>query len=227
MAVDAGSLVFPLPRPAALERTAPQPFAFTIAHAANRLAAGGTAVACLVTARLRGRFIAPRPVTERDRQKNFCCVTTHRCKFWLRRRLRRSCAAPTARPLGLGVLGLDRFILAPPGLPPRRLPAPHQPQAFRVLAITLVPAPRLVLSSTSLAQTNPQSWSSRTSAVWFMMMAAHGSLLSQGLARRECTERSLRALIENREAGSRPPVYGQNARRVKETKRTKQRRKQF
>jgi hypothetical protein len=40
--------------------------------------------------------------------------------------LRRSCDPLTARPLGLGVLGFDRFILPPFRLPLRRLPAPDQ-----------------------------------------------------------------------------------------------------
>ena len=137
---------------AALESAAVPPLAFTIEHPANRLTAGGAAVACLVAARLRGRFMAPWPVAQRSRRKNFCCVTTRRRNFRRLRWLRRRCGTLTAHAFGLGVLGFGRLVLAPLGLPLRRLPAPHQPQAFGILAVMLVPTPRLVLASTAFAQ---------------------------------------------------------------------------
>ena|SRR5580692_12489406 len=95
-------------------------------------------------------------MTERIRQKNFCCVTTRRRNFGLRRRLWRSGGAPTARPLRLGVLSFDGVVLAPFGLPLGRLPAPHQAPAFGVLAVTLIPTPRRVLVLTAFAQANPR-----------------------------------------------------------------------
>src|ERR1022692_3497839 len=70
------------------------------------------------------------------------------------------------------------------GLPPRRLPAPHQTQAFGVLAVMLVPTPRLVLASTAFAQADSRPWSSATT-VWLIMTTAHGSPFSQGTARGE------------------------------------------
>ena len=65
--------------------------------------------------------------------------------------MRRRGGALTARPLGLGVLGFDGFILAPLGLPFGRLPATDRAQAFGVLAVTLVPAPWQILLATAFA----------------------------------------------------------------------------
>jgi len=130
--------------------------------------------------------MAPRPVAQRSRRKNFCCVTT-RCRnfrdLWS---LGRRCDALAARTLCLSMLGFGRLVLAPFGLPPRCLPAPQQTQAFGLLAVTLVRAPRLVLASTAFAQANPRPRSSRTgmaAAFGIMIMEAHGSAISQGTAR--------------------------------------------
>ena len=102
----AGGLVLLLACAAALESAAAQPLAFTIQHPANGLTAGGAAVACLVAARLQGRFMAPRPVAQGSRRKNFCCVTTRRRNFrrlrWLwRRRWRADGARVRPRHAGL------------------------------------------------------------------------------------------------------------------------------
>ena len=114
--------------------------------------------------------------------KHFCCVTTRCRNFDRLGRLRLRCGTLTAQPLGLGVLDFDRFILPPPSLPLGRLPAPHQAQAFGILAIALVPAPRLVLLSTPFAQANPQPRSAAI-PISLIMTLAHGSVLSQGTAR--------------------------------------------
>jgi hypothetical protein len=209
----AGSLVLPVACAAALERATPQPLAFAIEHPANRLTAGGAAVAGVVTARLQRRFMAPRPVAQRSRRKNFCCVTTRRRTFWLVQWLRRRWDTPTARPLCLGVLGFDRLVLAPSGLPPRRLPTPDQTQAVGVLAVTLAPTPRLVAAATAFAQADPRPRSSRTAtlvAVWLIMTAAHGSAFSQGSAR---GERAIVLLgrLSKPEADGHPPVYTSRA----------------
>jgi hypothetical protein len=130
--------------------------------------------------------MAPRPVAQGSRRKNFCCVTTRRRNLRDLWSLGRRCGALTARTLCLGMLGFDRIVLTPFGLPPRRLPAPQQTQAFGLLAVTLVRAPRLVLASTAFAQANPRPRSSRTgraAAFWIMIMVAHGSAISQGTAR--------------------------------------------
>src|SRR5215213_3902414 len=82
------------------------------------------------------------------------------------------------------MLGFGGLVLTPLGLPLRRLPTPHQPQAFRILAVMLIPTPRLVLASTTFAQADARPWSSATT-VWLIMTTAHGSAFSQGTARGE------------------------------------------
>jgi hypothetical protein len=114
--------------------------------------------------------------------KNFCCVTTRRRNFDRLGRLRQRSGALTARTLSLGVLDFDRFILPPPDLPLRRLPATNLAQAFCILAIALIPAPRPVLLSTPFAQANPRPRSAVTT-IWLIMTLAHGSAFSQGTAR--------------------------------------------
>jgi hypothetical protein len=129
--------------------------------------------------RLQGRFMTPRPVAQRSRQQNCCCVTTRRRNVGVLRCLRRRRGALTARTLGLGVLRFGGIVLAASRLPPRRLPAADQPSAFRILAVTLVPAPRLILAATAFAQAEARPRSSRTgtaSVLWTTMTAAHGSV---------------------------------------------------
>lgn len=193
-----GVLLAAAPRPGVLvllractatsERATQLPLAFTIQHPANRLTTGGATVTRLATARLQRRFMAPWPLAQGHRRKSFCCVTTRRRNFgsiwWLGRR----CGTLTAHAFGLGVLGFDRLVLAPPGLPSCRLPAPDQTQAFGILAVMLVPTPRLVFAPTAFAQADPRPRSSRAgtaAAVWIIMTVAHGSAISQGTARGE------------------------------------------
>jgi hypothetical protein len=209
----ASGLVLPVAYAAALERAAPQPLAFAIEHPANRLTAGGAAVACLVATRLARWFMASGPVAQRSRRKNFCCVTTRRRNFGHLRWLRRGGGTLTARTLCLGMLGFSRIVLAPLGLPPRRLPAPNQTQAFGVLAVTLVPTLRLVAAAAAFAQANPRPRSSRTAttaAVSLIMTAAHGSAFSQGSAR---GERAIVLLgrLSKREADGHTTVYPSRA----------------
>ena len=180
----AGGLVLLRAGAAALESATALPLAFTIEHPANGLAAGGAAVACLATARLQGWFMTPGPVAQGSRRKNCCCVTTRRPnvrRLWLLWQRRGTLTAHSFR---LGVLGLGGLVLASLGLPLRRLPTPHQTQALGILAVPLVPTPRLVLASTAFAQADAHSRSSAT-AVWLIMTTAHGSVFSQGTARGE------------------------------------------
>src|SRR5258707_8162612 len=128
--------------------------------------------------------MAPRPVAHGSWRKNSCCVTTRRPNLRRLRRLWRRRDALTARTFGLGVLGFGRIVLPSFGLPLRRLPTPHQAQAFGILAVMLIPTPRLVLASTAFAQADTQPRSSAT-AVWLIMTTAHGSTFSQGTARGE------------------------------------------
>jgi hypothetical protein len=132
-------------------------------------------------------------------KKKFCCVTTRRRNLGGFRCLRRGFGALAAQTLGLRVLCFGCGIQAASGLPPRRLPAADLPLTFEVLAVTLVPTPRLVLLPTALAQAHPCSRSSRASAVparWITMTATHGSFgLPRGSPGRT-RSRSPRALMQ-------------------------------
>jgi len=83
-------------------------------------------------------------------------VTTRRRNFGFVGRSWQRGGALTARSLGLGVLGFGGIILASLGLPPRRLPAPDQSQAFGVLTVSLVPTLGRVLAPAALAQADPR-----------------------------------------------------------------------
>ena len=149
----------------------------------------------------RGSSSAPdcgstRPVvhsTPADRttksKKNFCCVTTRRRNIMTVRRLSRGLGSLAAHALSFGVLGLYLGVLTASGLPPRRLPAVNFALAFGILAVPLVPAPRLVLAPAPITQAEPRAWSSysgTTAVVWFTVVEAHGRVFSQGTAREEC-----------------------------------------
>jgi hypothetical protein len=88
-----------------------------------------------------------------EAKKRFCCVTTRELNLSVLNDLRLRLHSLAAFFLGLGVLGSDVSILATFELAGDRLPAPHLSQAFGILPITLVPAPRLILAPTSFAQT--------------------------------------------------------------------------
>ena len=122
--------------------------------------------------------MAPGPVAEGSRWKNFCCVTTRRCNVRFPERLWRRSGSLTAHSLCLGVLCFGGLVTATFGLSACRQPAPDQLQAFGVLAVTLIPTPGRVLASTAFAQANP--WSRPAAAVWLMMMTAHGSCVPKG-----------------------------------------------
>ena len=90
-----------------------------------------------------------------------------------------------------------------------RLPAADLPQAFRVLAVALVPASRLVLASASFAKASPRARSPRsgqTAVSVSTVEGAHGSGNSQGKARGECWSHSPRALSKL-EQDAYLPVY--------------------
>ena len=173
----AGGLVLALACAAASESATELPLAFAIHDPANGLTARPAAVACLAAAQLQNRLMAPRPVADgahRSWRNNFCCVTTRRLNLRRLRRLWRRTDALTAHAFGLGMLGFGGLVLAPLGLPLRRLPTPHQAQAFGILAIMLIPTPRLVLASTAFAQADARPRSSATT-FWLIMTTAHGS----------------------------------------------------
>ena len=116
-------------------------------------------------------------------KKIFGCVTTCRRNFWTLHGLRRRLRSLTARFFRLGMPGSGRGVLAMSGLPSRRLPAADLPLAMRVLAVALVPAPRLVLPPTPLAEANPRARSApsgRSAGLWRTLTDAHGRYHSQG-----------------------------------------------
>ena len=143
-----------------------------------------------------------------EMKKNFCCVTTRRRNFWPLIRLGRRLGSLAAHALSLCVPGFDLGGLAPFGLPPSRLPTANLPQAFRILAIVLVPTPWLVLPPAAFAQTEPRaraSHSGTAAALWFIVEGAHGSCFSQGIARGECAN-ILFGRLTKHEPDSRSPV---------------------
>jgi hypothetical protein len=105
---------------------------------------------------VRSRGVHDNPADRtRELKKNFCCVTTRRRNLWVFNSLGRTLGLLTALALGLGVPGFSLVSLAVFGLPPGRLPAADLPPAFRLLAVSLVPASRLVLAAAPFAHAAP------------------------------------------------------------------------
>ncbi len=115
----------------------------------------------------------------RERKKNFCCVTTRRCNLWALTSLGRGLGPLAACALCLGVPGFGVGVPAMFSLPPRRLPAADLPQAFRLLAVALVPTPRLVLPPAPFAKAVPRARSARSglgAVLSLNVVGAHGRL---------------------------------------------------
>jgi hypothetical protein len=112
-------------------------------------------------------------------KKSFCRVTTRRRKFWALSGLGRGLGPLAARALCLGVLGFGVGVLATFSLPQRRQPAADLPLAFRVLAVALVPTPRVVLASAPFVQAVPRARTAPSglgTALSFNVVVAHGRL---------------------------------------------------
>jgi hypothetical protein len=125
----------------------------------------------------------------RGEEKIFCCVTTPGRNFRVFNSLGHCFGAVAALLLGVGMLVFDASVLTTFRLAASRLPAADLPPAFRVLAVALVPAPRLVLASASFAQADPWARSPCSGQATLSMSnvkGAHGSGNSQGKARGEC-----------------------------------------
>jgi hypothetical protein len=122
-------------------------------------------------------------------KKSFCCVTTRWRNFWLCSGLRSGLHSLAAHSLRLRVPGLSVGMLTGSGLPLCRLPAADLRSAFRILAVALVPSPRMVGTSTTFAQADPWARSAPSGpTVMFSrtLTSAHGRCFSQGKARGEC-----------------------------------------
>jgi hypothetical protein len=113
----------------------------------------------------------------REGKKSFCCVTTRRRNLQLLNGLGHSLGPLTALALCLGVPSFGVSLLAMFGLPPRCLPAADLPPAFRLLAVALVPTPRLVLAAAPFAQAAPWARSppsGRAVRLSLIVEGAHG-----------------------------------------------------
>ena len=84
-------------------------------------------------------------------------MTTRRRNLWMLNGLGCSLGSLTALVLCLSVPGFSLVSLAVFGLSPCRLPAADLPPTFRLLAISLVPATRLVLAATPFAHAAPRA----------------------------------------------------------------------
>ena len=110
-----------------------------------------------------GPAVRSTPADRRsESKKNFCCVTTRRRNLTAVRRLGRGLRPAAVRALSCGVLGFDLGGLTAAGLSARRLPAADFALAFRILAVALVPAPRLIPVPAAFAETEPRARPSHT-----------------------------------------------------------------
>ena len=136
-------------------------------------------------------------------------MTTRRRNFRVLKGLGRDFGSLPALLLGLGMLHFDTGLLATFSLAASCLPAADLPQAFRVLAVTLVPAPRLVLAAASFAQAGSRARSPRsgqTSVPLRNVKGAHGRCHSQGKSSGRMLPHSPRALSKL-EQDADLPVY--------------------
>jgi hypothetical protein len=116
-------------------------------------------------------------------------VTTRGRNFGVYNGLGHDFDSLTALLLCLSVLSSDIVILATFGLATRRLPATDLPQALRLLAVALVPAPRVVLATAPFTQADSDARLARsglTAMISRNLASAHGRSCSQGKARGEC-----------------------------------------
>ena len=112
-------------------------------------------------------------------KKTYCCVTMRRRNLWTLSDLGRGLGLLAAHFLCLGVLGSDIVVVATFSLPLCRLPAADLPQAFGVLAIALVPTPRVILASAPFIQAGPLARAAHSglgTVLSFNVVVAHGRL---------------------------------------------------
>src|SRR5262249_44812152 len=113
----------------------------------------------------------------RGAKKSLCCVTTRRCNRWFLNDLRCGLHPLAARARGLGMPRFDSSVLTVSGLSPCRLPTVDLSPAFQILAVALVPGPRLIRAPTPLAEADPgarAARSGRAAPLWLTVRCAHG-----------------------------------------------------
>ena len=145
----------------------------------------------------------------RGGRKKKSCVTTRGRNFGVFNGLGRGLGALTALLFGLGMLVFDAVIPTTFSLAASRLPTSDFPQAFRVLAVALVPTSRVVLAPASFAKASPRTRSPRsgqTTVSLSTVEGAHGSCNSQGKSSGRMLPHSPRALSKL-EQDAYPPVY--------------------
>jgi hypothetical protein len=138
-----------------------------------------------------------------------CCVTTRGRNFEILNGLGRGLVALTSLLFGLGMLCFDAVILTTLSLAASRLPSSDLPQAFRILAVALVPASWLVLAPASFAKASPRTRlprSRQTAVSVSTVEGAHGSCDSQGKSSGRMLPHSPRALSKL-EQDAYPPLY--------------------
>jgi hypothetical protein len=144
------------------------------------------------------------------RQKKICCVTTRWRNLWALSDLWCGLGLSAARALCLGVLGFGVGVLATFSLPLRGQPAADLPQAFRILAVPLVPTSRQVRASAPFVQTGPRARAALSglgTVLSFNVVGAHGRFdLPRESSGRMC-QHSPRALSKH-EQNACLPVYG-------------------
>jgi hypothetical protein len=130
-------------------------------------------------------------------KKRFCCVTTRRRKFRLLNILGHGLGLLTARFLFLGMLGLDGGGLATFSLSSRRQPAVDLSPAFRILAVALVPTPRVVLATALFVDAGSLARAARSgfgTGLFFNVVVAHGRFCLPRESSGRMLEHSPRAL---------------------------------
>ena len=146
----------------------------------------------------RSRGVRGSPADRiRGEKKFFCCVTTRGRNCRVLNGLGHDSGLPPALLFGLGMLCSDAFVPTAFSLAASIPPAVDLPQAFRILAVALVPASGLVLASASFAKASAWARSPRSgpTAVFVSTVeGAHGSCNSQGKSSGRMFPHSPRAL---------------------------------
>ena len=148
---SASGKVLKVPLLTAIQSTARKPLAFTILDVANCLTTGcgsSNVPGCGARSREIHGSLADR---RSGGEKKFLLRDHARLNLWVLNGLKRELRSLAAFSLSFCMANFGGSILAILGLPPGCLPTTHLPQAFGILAITLVPAPRLILAPTSFA----------------------------------------------------------------------------
>ena len=129
----------------------------------NGLPTGSRAIASGTAKRAHGALVPTGSITGTEGEKFFCCVTTRRCNLGFFNVLRCRLGSLAARFLSLGMPSSHFDIFTMPSLPLRCMPATHFLLTLRILAVSLVVAPRLVFAFAAFTKAIPQTRSAPSS----------------------------------------------------------------